>query len=446
MMPDPSVDLAVRGGTVVPLDRPEPVRADVYIDRGRVVAVGGERREARRVVDAHGLLVVPGLHNLHDHLRELTPGAAAGEGLKLDDMLRFFWRLGELAGTEEYRVMAALSSARLLRAGVTSVVDHLYPLHRPGLLEATIEGFRQTGIRWFVGRGLMTKGHDPICEPEARILDRVRAEADTVVPRERLFVAPVSFRQAEPALYARARALADELGVRLYTHVAETAAEVEMTQAAYGMRPVELLHSLGFTGPDTTLVHCVLLADNEIQMLADTGTHVVHCPTNHMKLAKGFTPVPRLLQAGVNVCLGVDVQVDLFREMRQEVLLQSIHNGDPSAILPRTALEMATVHGAAALGLGDELGTLSPGQRADLVCVDLSGLHAQPVLDPVWTLVYRCQGSDVVHVAVDGEVVVEDRRLTKVDERALLDEAIEIVGRFLRQADLDHRWLNAFSR
>lgn len=441
---EPIVDLAVRGGTVLTLDRPDPVRADVYVDAGRIVAVGGPERPARRTVDATRLLVMPGMHNLHDHLRELTPGVAAGEGLKLDDILRFFWQLGELAGPDEYRLMATLSSARLLRAGVTSVVDHLYPLHRPGLLEASVEGFERTGIRWFVARGLMTKGHAPICEPEDEILDRVRAEAGSIVPADRLLVAPVSFRQAEPELYSASRALADELGLRLYTHVAETEAEVAMIQAAHGIRPVELLHRLGFTGPDTTLVHCVLLSDHEIELLAETGTHVVHCPTNHMKLAKGFTPVPQLLAAGVNVSLGIDVQVDLIREMRQEVLLQSVHHLDPGIVRPATALAMATRNGAAALGLGEELGTLAPGMRADIACVDLSGLHAQPVLDPVWTLVFRCQGSDVVHVVAEGDVVVEDRRLTRVDEAALLDEAIGTVEAYLDRAGIEHPWTRAF--
>ena len=123
-------------------------------------------------------------------------------------------------------------------------------------------------------------------------------------------------------MYESARAFANEHGVSLYTHVAETEQEVAGIIDQHGCRPIEFLERLGFLGDDTVLVHCVLLSDREIELLAATGTHVVHCPTNHMKLAKGFTRVPDLLRAGVNIALGVDQMVDLIREMRQEVLLQ----------------------------------------------------------------------------------------------------------------------------
>jgi cytosine/adenosine deaminase-related metal-dependent hydrolase len=137
------------------------------------------------------------------------------------------------------------------------------------------------------------------------------------VPRERLFVAPVSFRQAIPDDYQAARKLADELGVGTYTHIAETTQEVEGIIEEYGERPIHFLHELGFSGPNTVLVHCVLLEDSEIERLAENRTTVVHCPSNHMKLAKGVTRVPDLLKAGVNMTLGVDLMENLWIEMRE---------------------------------------------------------------------------------------------------------------------------------
>ncbi len=432
------VDLAIRGGLCVACDGSGTVTTgDIYVDRGRIVAIGGPHHEARRSLDASCTIVMPGHVNLHDHLRDMTPGLDAGDGLKLDEMLRFYWRLNEAAGATEYETMAAYSTARLLAAGVTTVVDHVYPFHRDGLDEATIAGYEATGIRWFLARGLMTQGYDPICEPLARGFERVRSLLADGVPAERILMAPVSFRQAAPDDYVAARDFASTYGLRLYTHVAETAAEISSVGAAHGCRPIELLDRLGFTGPDVTLVHCVFLSDAEIGLLADSGTHVVHCPSNHMKLAKGFTRVLDLLTAGVNVGLGVDQMADIFCEMRQEVLLQSIHNEDPGAIPPRVALRMATANGAKAVGLGGQLGEVSPGALADLICVSTAGLGFQPILDPAWSLVHRAGGSDVRHVIVDGDVVIENREFVHLDIEALRHQAMDVIDGYLPKANID---------
>jgi 5-methylthioadenosine/S-adenosylhomocysteine deaminase len=429
------VDLRISGGTVVTVDAERRIlRDDVYVDGGRIVAIGGPEQRAARRLDATGMLVKPGLINLHDHLRDLTPGIRLGEGLKLDAMLRRFWELSRAAGPDEYRVGAALGTAKLLKSGVTSVVDHLYPFHRPGLTEASVEGYSSTGIRWFMARGIMTRPYRPICESSRRALKAIEDLADGLVPKERLFVAPVSFRQAIPSEYVQARRLADRVGLRLYTHVAETPSEIAMIRKEHGARPVELLHRIGFAGSDTILVHCVYLSAGEIKMLARSGANVVHCPSNHMRLAKGVTPVPQLLAAGANVGMGIDGMDDLFTEMRQEVLMQGLHHSNPGVVPPQTSLEMATVRGAVALGLGDELGRIEVGRRADVVCVDVSAAHLQPVLDPVWTLVNRVHGHDVAHVVVDGDVVVRNGKLTRVDEDALVEEAKSVALAYMRRA------------
>lgn len=429
----PVVDLCVHGGVVVAVDGERaPELADIYVTDGRIVAIGGSPRRAKARLDATGMAVMPGMHDLHDHLRDLAPGMS--EGLKLDDLLKQMWRLNEHAGPAEYRIGAALASARLLKAGVTSVVDHIYPFHKPGLVEAAIEGYSQSGIRWFLARGIMSQGYEPICEPADAAFVAIQELSDSLVPRERLFIAPVSFRQTGPEVYRRSREVADQLGLRLYTHIAETAAEVDELLAKHGARPVDLLHQLGFCGPDTVMVHCVLLSDGEIAALAQSGTHVVHCPSNHMKLAKGVTPVPALLAAGVNVCLGVDMMTDLLSEVRLEMLLQGLHASDPSAVSPPTALEMATTRGARALGLERDLGRVAVGMQADLVCVDLGDVRLQPVLDPVWTIANRATGGDIVHVVRDGDLLVHDRRLCRVDESALIDEAQQVVASYLRRA------------
>ena len=432
------VDLVIRDGLSVTCDEAGTVTGgDIYIDDGRIVAIGGPARSARRILDASGAIVMPGHINLHDHLRDMTPGLDAGEGLKLDEMLRFYWRLNEAAGALEYETMAAYSCARLLASGVTTVVDHVYPFHRPELDAATISGYEATGIRWRLARGMMTQGYDPICEPPAVGFERIRGLLADGVPAERVMVAPVSFRQAAPADYIAAREFADTYGLRLYTHVAETAAEVETIRTTHDCGAIEFLHRLGFCGPDVILVHCVLLSDAEIDLLARTGTHVVHCPSNHMKLAKGFTRVVDLLDAGVNVGLGADQMTDLFCEMRQEVLLQSIRNEDPGAVSPGLALRMATVNGAKAVGLGGQLGQITVGALADLICVSPAGLRIDPILDPTWSLVHRAGGADVRHVIVDGSVVVEDREFVRLDVNALAQQAMDVIDGYYAKAGVE---------
>jgi cytosine/adenosine deaminase-related metal-dependent hydrolase len=438
------MDLRVVGGTVITLDLGRRViAADVYVKDGRIAAVGGALQNARMTLDARGMIIIPGLADLHDHLRDITPGIAIGEGLRIDAFLRAMWRLSEHMGPAEYRIGAALGTARLLKTGITSVVDHLYPFHRPGLLEASLEGYRAAGIRWFMARGIMTRPYRPICEREADAFRDIEAMADTVVPKERLFVAPVSFRQVAASTFAKARRFADRLGLRLYTHVAETKDEVAAVRREHGARPVELLHRLGFAGSDTALVHCVQLSAGEISKLAKSGTHVVVCPTNHMRLAKGVAPVPRMLEAGVNVALGVDGMDDLFNDMRQLMLIQGLHAANPGIIGPAKALEISALGGAAALGLGDELGSIEVGKRADLVCVDVTPAHIQPILDPIWAVVNRVHGHDVAHVVVDGQIVVKDGSLTKVDEAELVAEAQAISEAFLRRAGVDAVELSA---
>ncbi len=431
------MDLRIAGATVITLDADQKIiDADVYVRDGRFAAIGGPALPARTTLDARGMVLIPGLHNLHDHLRDLTPGIKIGEGLRIDAFLKTMWKLGEHMGAAEYRIGAALGTARLLKAGVTSVVDHLYPFHRPGLLEAAIEGYQATGIRWFVARGIMTRPYRPICEKEGDAFKAITAIVDQTVPKERLFVAPVSFRQVAPSTYAKARRFADRHGLRLYTHVAETRNEVDGIVEAHGARPVELLHRLGFAGDDTILVHCVFLSAGEMRRLGRSGTHVVHCPTNHLKLAKGVAPVTRLLEAGVNVALGIDTMDDLFSEMRQVMLVQGLVESNPGAITPLRSLEMACKGGAVALGLGSELGSIEVGKRADVVCVDMRAAHLQPVLDPVWTIVNRAHGHDVSHVVVDGRVVVENGRLTQVDEAALIEEVGAIATAYLHRAGI----------
>ena len=433
-------DLLITNGIIVTMDaRRRILRGAVAITGDRITAVlpagEGPPPQATRTIDASGHAVIPGLINVHDHLRNLAPGVSVAAGLKLDAYLRALWKLQQHMTAEDFRLTALLACVKLLKTGCTTVVDHAYPYHLPGIDAACLAGYHVSGIRWYYARGIMTMPYKPLCEFRTAAFRRIEELLDRHgVPRERLMVAPVSFRQATPADFRESRRLANRRGLRLYTHIAETREEVASSLKAFGYRPVDHLHHLGWTGKDVTLVHCVLLSAKEIAILEKTGTAVVHCPSNHMKLAKGVTKVPLLLSRGIPVCLGVDGMDNLFVEMRLELQMQSLANMNPAILKTETALEMATLNGARAVGAEADLGSIEVGKKADLVTVALGRAHTTPMLNVVHALIHMAHPGDVNVVVVDGRMVVEGGRVVGVDEEALTLEVQKAARAYLERA------------
>lgn len=436
-----AADILVRDGVIVTLDEKNHIyRGSVAIRGNCIIAVGSTDKldndyQASQILDAREHIVLPGLIDTHNHLRDLSPGLPFGQGLKLDAFLRAGWEMNESLVEEDYYCGAMLGAIRLLKSGVTSVIDHCYPFHLSGLETATMRAFNDLGIRGYLARGIMTKPFKPICETRQEALDRIRSlVGEGHIPAERLFVAPVSFRQAIPDDYRESRKLADELGVGTYTHIAETAQEVESIIKEFDERPIHVLHELGFSGPKTILVHCVLLENSEINRLAENQTTVVHCPSNHMKLAKGITRVPDLLNAGVNMTLGVDMMENLWVEMRNELQLQSIANLDPQAISQMDPLYMATRNGAIALGMENNLGVLQTGARADIQMIGIGEASAHPFIDAIYHLLWRTEGADVQTVIVDGQIVMKNRELQNIDETEMLNRIERSARSYIQRA------------
>ncbi|NUR84611.1 MAG: amidohydrolase family protein, partial [Nonomuraea sp.] len=293
-----------------------------------------------------------------------------------------------------------LASARMVLSGVTTAVDHVYPIHGPEWLDAVAAAHARIGLRVRLAHGIRNAGE--VSRAEAAVSDH-----------KDIYLAPISLRSSGVDGFRAAVQAADRSGQDLYTHVAETAAEVEQCLAEHGKRPVELLHELGFLRPGTVLVHCVYLSDREIDLIAETGTAVAYCPTNHLKLAKGFAPVTKLRARGVTVGLGIDGMTDLFAEMRQAVYAQGQAVGKPGALTSEEAFSMATAEGAAAIR-ADTAG--------DVVTLQ-AGVAMRPLVDPMQAVVHRATGQQVVDVRVDGELVVRGGRLARADEEELGEQA-----------------------
>jgi 5-methylthioadenosine/S-adenosylhomocysteine deaminase len=423
-----TVDLLIHGGDVLTVDDAGTVVRDgaVAVHEGEIVAVGpaGElatRFTAAESVDAAGCLVLPGLINTHTHLAmTLLRGRADDVTLQgfLERVLR--WE-AELLSPKNVAAAVRVAVAESVRAGVTSALD-MYWFH-----EAAERAARESGWRLLTGPTFMD-----VPEPPDRLAyeDRMawaRRDLEARGPARggrRPVVFAHSTYTLSPDQLTEIAALTREFGALLHIHAAENATEVATVEVRYGKRPVELLDSLGLLGPDLLLAHAVELNGPEIAALARTGTSVAHCPVSNLKLGCGIAPVPRLLSAGVTVGLGTDGAVssntlDVLGAVRQAALVHKA-GGDPTAVGAERAVRLATIEGARALGLGEQLGSLETGKRADLIVLDLSAPHLRPPHDPWSTLAYAAHSADVRDTVVDGRVLMRDRVLTTLDEEAVI--------------------------
>jgi 5-methylthioadenosine/S-adenosylhomocysteine deaminase len=254
------------------------------------------------------------------------------------------------------------------------------------------------------------------------------------------FAPHAPYSVADPILQ-RVRTLADELDIPVHMHVHETHDEIVQGLRQHGRRPLARLYELGLLSPSLVAVHMTQLMEDEIELFAAGGGHVVHCPESNLKLASGFCPVAELIGAGVNVALGTDGaasnnDLDMFSEMRSAALLAKGVAKDASTLPAAKALSMATINGARALGLQQETGSLEPGKSADMVAVDLNRFNTRPIYHPISQLVYAAGREQVTHVWVAGRHLVSEGSLTTLDEQALVDRATHW-GESIIAADAD---------
>ncbi|MFU2489178.1 TRZ/ATZ family hydrolase [Thauera sp. WH-1] len=410
-----TVDLLIHARWIVPVEPAGVVLEDhtVAVRGGNIVALLPRARaaaafRAEKVVELPEHLLMPGLVNLHVHAAmSLMRGIA-------DDMPLMRWLQEAIWPTEARHVSAAfvrdgtlLAAAEMLRGGITTCNEmYFHP-------EAAAEAFSTLGMRAVVGV-VMLEFPTPFASDADDYLRKGLAARDRwqTDPLIDFAIAPHAPYTVSDASFGRALAIADELGLPIHIHVHETTGEIADSLAAHGMRPLSRLARLGLLGENLIGVHAVHLDDGDIELLARHGCSVAHCPTSNMKLASGIAPLPRLLEAGIRVGLGTDGaasnnRLDLLQEMRHAALLAKVASHDATAVPAHTALHMATLGGAQALGLGARIGSIEPGKAADLCAVNLGSLHCRPRFDPVSHLVYVAGREDVSHVWVNGETRVD---------------------------------------
>lgn len=424
-------ELIFRGGTIVTVDdHHRVVTGDLAIADGVIAAVGGSYTPAGHdysIVDATGCVVMPGLVQAHVHTCQTLARGRADDRELLDWLHEVVWPYEGALTAGELTAAAELAVAELLLGGTTAILD-MATVHHTDAVFAAAE---RLGIRATIGKAMMD-APDPAIPPGLRESTAASlAESDALADRWhgaaggrlRYAYAPRFVLSCTDELLTEVGRRAAARGLGIHTHASENRGEIAAVTARYGKRNLAALHDLGLLGPRTGIAHCIHLDDAEVELLAATGTHVLHCPSSNLKLASGVASIPELSARGINVGIGADGapcnnNLDGFLELRLAALLHKPRCG-PRALPAARALALATRGGAAALGLADEVGALTVGRRGDVIAVDLTGPHVVPVEQPLSALVYAARSSDVRHVAVDGRLVVRDRTLLTGDVAAI---------------------------
>jgi 8-oxoguanine deaminase len=408
---------------------------------------------ADQVLDASNMVLLPGLINTHHHLyQSLTRALPGAQDAELFDWLRTLYPIWAGLTGEAIYVSTLIALGELVLSGCTTVADHLYLYPNDSRIDDEIRAAQELGVRFHPSRGSMSLGRsrgglppDSVVEDEDAILaDCARAVEQYHDPSPyamcRIVVAPCSPFSVTPELMRSSAAFARERGLALHTHVAETQDEVEFCLNKFGVRPVELMRQLDWVGHDVWWAHCVYLDDAEIELLAETGTGVAHCPSSNMRLGSGIAPIRAMIDAGVKVGLAVDGSASndsshMLAEARQAMLLQRVKLG-ASALSAEEALWLGTRGGAAVLGR-DDVGALAPGMAADLIGVRLDRLaFAGAQADPLAALLF-CTPPPVDLSVIDGQIVVENGRLLGLDLQATIGRHNELARDLLERAQKD---------
>ena len=427
------ISLLITNGTVVTMDGAGRVlrQGAVAVDGREIVAVDatdviGARFSASTIIDAGGAIVMPGLINTHTHAPMVLYRGLADDLALMEWLQKYIFPAEAKTVTPEFvRAGTRLAALEMIRSGTTAYADMYY------FEEEIARATKDAGLRGVLGQTII---QFPVADAKtpaegiARAEEFIKAWSDDelIVPA----IAPHAMYTLDTATLKTVRTVADRYKAPVLIHVAETRDEVNIARERYKMTPVAYLDSIGFLGPRTVAAHGVHLSPADIRTLATRNVAVAHNPESNMKLASGTAPVVALRRNDVTVSLGTDGaasnnDLDMFEAMRQAAFLHKHATGDPRAIPARTALEMATIEGARALGLDREIGSLEPGKRADLLIVSTAAARQTPMYDPLSHLVYVTRGDDVLTTIVNGRILMRDRQVETLDDRAVLREAAE---------------------
>ena len=431
------VSLVLTGGAVVTMDQSHRILSPgaVAIDGTDIVGVDSPaavaaRFKATETIDTTGQVVLPGLVNTHTHAAMVMFRGLADDLALMDWLERYIFPAeAKTVSAEMVRIGTELALLEMIRSGTTTFADMYYFEEEVG------RAARRAGVRAVVGETIIG-----FAVPDAKTpADSLRRAEDMAKefandPLVTPAVAPHSPYTLDTQWLQACRALSDRYRIPILTHLAETEEEVRTVRQKFSLSPSAYLASIDLLGPRVVAAHGVWVSDEDIVTLKRSGTGISHNPESNMKLASGAAPVPKYLASGVPVGLGTDGaasnnDLDMFEAMRQAAFLHKLESRDPRAVGAPVALEMATVTGSRMLGLGNLVGSLEAGKKADVITVSMKGPRQTPMYNPVSHLVYVSRGDDVENTIVNGRVLMRNRVVQTLDERAVLAAAQKLAER-----------------
>ncbi|MCC5912064.1 MAG: 5'-deoxyadenosine deaminase [Clostridiaceae bacterium] len=440
--------LLIKNGTVVTMNKQmEIFKGDVLIEGDKIIDIAPKIEVADvETIDAGGKVVMPGFIQTHIHLTQTLFRGQADDLELLDWLKKRVWPLEGSHTEESNYISAKLGIAELIKSGTTSIIDMETVKHS----EAAFEAIEESGFRAVTGKCMMDYGDGlpktlmektgPSIEESERLLKKWHGRGEG---RIQYAFTPRFVVSCTEELLLKVRDLSKAYGVMVHTHASENRGEIQFVEKDRGMRNITYLHKLGLTGENLVLAHCIWLDEEEMKLLAETGTKVAHCPNSNLKLASGIAKIPEMLEMGIDVSIGADGapcnnNLDIFQEMKSAALIQKARLLSPTVMPAVAVLKMATVGGAKAMGMERKLGSIEVGKLADLIIVDTKKLHIAPTeeVNVISQLVYSCRGDDVETSIINGKVVMRNRQLLTLDEKGIIQDSNRVIKKLTKFANI----------
>ncbi len=443
--------ILIENGTIVTQNQNEQIhqKGYVFVENDVIIAVGNgsapsQYRRADQMIDASLMAVIPGMVNAHTHLFQSFIRGMADDKPLLEWLKTAIWPVAQEMTEEDAYMAAMVGLLENIHGGATSVIDHQYVHADPHNDDGVCQAAEETGVRFLLARGWADMDYHPILmeTPEriisetSRLHDQWQGGADG---RIRVEYGPLIPWGCSDHTMLETAAISRQWGAGTHIHVAETAIEVEMNMKLRGRRHIEWLNDLGLLSPKMQLVHSVWLSDHEIDLIAEKGAIVVHCPVSNMYLASGVARVPEMLKRGITIALATDGpgsnnNQDMLSVLKTTALLHKVNSLNAMILSSQDILRMACKGGAAAFGMPAQIGSLEVGKKADMVLIDLDTPLAMPVHRVSSALIYNVGSGNVDTVIVNGKVLMFKKEIIVVDEKAVLSRARKVCSNLFARA------------
>ncbi|WP_419394266.1 5'-deoxyadenosine deaminase [Cytobacillus praedii] len=438
--------ILIKNAEIITMNTNEEIIAgDIYIVDDRIREIGQNLSHAAdKVIDATGRTVIPGFIQTHIHLCQTLFRGQADDLELMDWLKQRIWPLEASHDEESIYYSAMLGIGELIQSGTTTVVD-METVH---YTDFAFQAIAESGIRALAGKVMMDKGKEVPVRLRENTKESLQESVDLLEKWHRYDNGRIQYAfcprfvvSCTKELLTNVRDLSAKYKVCVHTHASENANEILLVEKEHGMRNVVYLDHIGLANERLILAHCVWLDEEEKRIIAERGVKVSHCPGSNLKLASGVAEVPSLLDHQAHVSLGADGapcnnNLDMFNEMRLAAIIQKPVHG-PTAMNARTVFHMATIGGARAVGMENEIGSIEPGKKADLAILNLNDFHVYPSydIDPISRIVYSATRADVESTIVNGKLLMENRQLKTIDKAIILKESNLAIKRLMKKLE-----------